>query len=164
MAAVILSANPYINTVSVSKEFREKVRDILHSVLKIIRGGKVEKLKKVRYSEILLCHFKARLLEVRIPQDSSPLVVTMLNGHLQMFTYILNDFPTNLEQESLTKTDKGGDFVHGASLIWIASSLGRLEFLKPLVEHGANIEHTTDFKHSPLSIAAFNGHCEVCEF
>ena len=168
MAAVGTSVARYVRTSSVSKLFGElgswKLWDILQGLIEIIHDGNIDEFERALHCEVVLRHFKARLLEVRVPKDSSPLVITMLNGHFQMFSHILTNFKTNLEQENLAKFERGGEFVCGASPLWIASNLGNIEFVKMLVGYGANIDHTTNFKNSPLSIAAFNGHYEVCEF
>ena len=101
---------------------------------------------------------------VRLSNNSSPLIITILNGYLPFFTYILNNFSNNLEQEILTKMEGCGEAIYGASPIWITCSLGIIKFLKLLVAKGANIEHTSDIQTSPLTGAAPYWHFDVCEF
>ena len=60
-----------------------------------------------------------------------------------MFTFILNNFPNNLEQKISTKMEGCGEDICGPSFTWIASTLGNKEFIKLLIAIGANIEHTT---------------------
>ena len=56
------------------------------------------------------------------------------------------------------------DPVEGATALWIASTLGCLDFVKELVSRGASIAHATDSKSSPLHGAASYGEDNVCKF
>jgi WD40 repeat protein len=46
------------------------------------------------------------------------------------------------------------------SPLWIAAMLGRSEFVKELIEHGANIDYSNESR-TPLYIAVHNNHIEV---
>lgn len=143
---------------------RARKVDPLHQVMKAIEQGELEKLKLVLgQSKPTLALFKERLTACRVPKDHSPLVAAILKGDLKVFKFILDSFPANLEQET-SAIIEGGYPVEGATPLWTASTLGRMKFVKLLVQKGADIEHTTDSKSSPLRGAAFDGHCEVCEF
>ena len=107
--------------------------------------------------------FTKRVMANRVPKDHSPLVAAVVNDKFDVFKYILDKYPVNLEQET-SAIIEGGYPVEGATPLWTASTLGRLEFVKLLVARGADIEHTTDSRSSPLRGAAFDGHCKVCEF
>lgn len=117
----------------------------------------------LKYSQPSLELLKERLVAPRVPKGYSPLVAAILNGDLKMFEYILSNFKVNLEQET-SAIIEGGYPVEGATPLWTASTLGRIDFVKLLVCKGADIEHTTDSKSSPLRGAAFDGHCDVCAF
>jgi Fem-1 family protein b len=120
--------------------------------------------------------FKQLLKEDRTPQkDSSPLVVAVLHKQLALFKHILDSFDANLEQETSVLLKRKYCFwgdevilvdnpVERGTALWVASTLGYLDFVKELVSHGANIEHATDSKSSPLHGAASCGHGDVCEF
>lgn len=147
-----------------SVKVRARKVDQLHQVIAAIRKGDLKVLKDVlRRSKVTLDLFKERLVARRVRKDCSPLVEAILKGDLDVFRYILNSFSVNLEQET-SAIIEGGYPVEGATPLWTASTLGRLDFVKLLVAKGANIEHTTDSKSSPLRGAAFDGHCDVCEF
>lgn len=139
--------------------------DPLDQVMKAVSKGDLEGLRSaLGRSDHTLRLFKKRLMAARLPKDHSPLVAATLNGHLEVFRYILDTFPAaNIEQET-SAIIEGGYPVEGATPLWTASTLGKMEFVKLLVERGANIEHTTDSKSSPLRGAAFDGHLDVCEF
>lgn len=158
---------------------RSRRVDPLCDVMSCISNGELEELKSKLRLEPTRTHFKERILSDRLPKDQSPLVVTVLEDQLEIFKYILDNFRTNLEQETSAVID--GDYsqttlldaacesrgrypVEGATPLWTASTLGRVPFVKLLVSRGADIEHATDSKSTPLRGAAFDGHCEVCEF
>lgn len=143
---------------------RARAVDQLHRVIKAIQQGNLKTLQNVLdQSTSTLNRFKDRLAAPRVPKDHSPLVAAILNGDLEVFRYILTDFTVNLEQET-SAIIEGGYPVEGATPLWTASTLGRIEFVEMLVRKGADIEHTTDSKSSPLRGAAFDGHCNVCKF
>ncbi len=161
MATVVVRVGP--NGEEYTKTRSQKI-DPLRSVIKNVSSGDLENLKEISdNSEQLLTLFKERLAASRVPKERSPLIAAILNDHFEVFSYLLNNFPCNVEQET-SAVIGGGYPVDGASPLWTASTLGRLEFVKLLVSKGADIEHTTDSKSSPLRGAAFDGHCNVCEF
>jgi Fem-1 family protein b len=122
--------------------------------------------------------FKQLLKEDRTPQkDSSPLVVAVLHEQLALFKHILDNFDANLEQETSVLLKKkyytyfwGDEMIlidnpiEGGTALYVASTLGYLDFVKELISRGANIQHVTDSKSSPLHGAASYGHGYVCEF
>ena len=144
-------------------KLRTRRVDPLHNVIKAISDGDLVSLHSLLKLKDVQELFKKRLMAPRVPKDHSPLVAAILNGDVGMFRSILETFPVNLEQET-SAIIEGGYPVEGATPLWTASTLGRIDFVKMLVEKGANIEHTTDSRSSPLRGAAFDGHCEVCEF
>ena len=146
-----------------SMKVRTRKVDPLHEIIQVIQDGNLIQLKTLLRSKTRLLLFKERLLASRVPKDHSPLVASILNGDFKVFSYIIENFPSNVEQET-SAIIEGGYPVEGASPLWTASTLGKLEFVKFLVENGADIEHTTDSRSSPLRGAAFDGHCDVCEF
>ena len=149
---------------SSSKRVRRRKVDILCDILKDIETGNINKFKDdLRNDATLAKALKERLKETRVSKNSSPLVVAVLHKQLPLFKYLLDNFDSNIEQET-SAVIEGGYPVEGATALWTASTLGYLDFVKELVSRGANIEHTTDSKSSPLRGAAFDGHCDVCEF
>ena len=143
---------------------RARAVDQLHRAIKAIQQGNLIALQNLlSQSKSTLNHFKDRLAAPRVPKDHSPLVAAIINGDLKVFKYLLTEFTVNLEQET-SAIIEGGYPVEGATPLWTASTLGRIEFVELLVRKGADIEHTTDSKSSPLRGAAFDGHCNVCKF
>ena len=72
---------------------------------------------------------------MRLPRDSSPLLMTILNGNILIFTII----PNNLEQEYSSEMEGGGNCVCEASPALIAFYLGNLELIEVLIANGAKL-------------------------
>jgi len=124
--------------------------DLLGDVLTCIAEGKLEELKSKLKLEPTRSLFKERILNDRVPKEQSPLVVAVLKNQFEIFKYILGNFRANLEQETSAVID-GGYPVEGATPLWTASTLGRVEFVKLLVARGADVEHSTEFQIPPPS-------------
>lgn len=143
---------------------RSRKIDPLHGILALINNGKVTELRdQLKKCSQTLSLFEQRLQEASVSKDHSPLVLAVLANQLKIFEYILEKHSPNIEQET-SAVIEGGYPVEGATPLWTASTLGRLKFVKLLVSHGADIEHTTVSQSTPLRGAAFDGHCEVCRF
>ncbi len=50
---------------------------------------------------------------------------------------------------------------YGVSLLYLAAAKGDLAILQLLIEHGAEVDQTSDAGNSPLMVAAANGHVET---
>ena len=145
------------------KKVRCRKTDPLYEVIESVKKNQPLNVKNLVEDEHLLELLKKRLKEDRVPAEHSPLVVAVLNNAFDVFQYLLNKFDVNLEQET-SAVIEGGYPVEGATPLWTSSTLGRLDFVRLLVESGARIEHTTDSRSTPLRGAAFDGHCDVCEY
>ena len=160
----------------VSLCYRRRKQDNLCEVLNDISTGNLSCFKaQLKNDPVMEKAFKQRLQETRVTKNFSPLVESVLHEQPALFEYILDNFDTNVEQETSALLKRKhylwgdeaflvDDPVEGATALWIASSLGYLDFVKELVARGADIEHTTDSKSSPLHGAASYGQDGVCEF
>ena len=157
--------------------YRRRKGDYLCEILNDISTGNLNCFKdRLKNDATLEEAFKQRLKESRVPENSSPLVVAISHNQLALFKHILDNFDANIEQETSALLKRKhyiwGDEtflvdnpVEGATPLWIASSLaGCLDFVKELVSRGANIEHTTNSKSSPLHGSASYGRDDVCKF
>ena len=145
------------------KKIRSRKKDPLHEVIAHVKRNQLEKVIEVKEDEHLLELFRERLREKRVHAEHSPLVVAVLSNAFEVFQHMLESYDVNLEQET-SAVIEGGYPVEGATPLWTASTLGHLNFVRLLVDRGAQIEHTTDSRSTPLRGAAFDGHCDVCEF
>ena len=155
--------------------YRRRKLNSFCEILHDISTGNLNRFEdRLKGNPALEKSFKQLLREERTAKDSSPLVVAVLHKQLVLFKYILDNFDANLEQETsvlLTREYVWGDDIilidnpiEGGTALYVASTLGYLDFVKELVSRGAIIEHANDSKSSPLHGAATCGHGDVCEF
>ena len=148
---------------NVLHKVRRRFVDPLSHVLHCIEKDNVEELKGLLVDVKTRELFQARLLASKAEKDQSPIVISILKSAENCFKYIVGNHSVNLEQET-SAVIEGGYPVAGATPLWTASTLGKLSFVKELVGRGADIDHTTQSKSSPLRGAAFDGHCDVCKY
>ena len=148
------------------KKLKTRLRQVdpLRAVMAYVTDGNLEELKSQLKVGQTKRHFVERVSAEKVPRDYSPLVVAVLNNNFEVFKYVIDNFRVNLEQETSAFIEGGQHPALGATPLWTASTLGRIDFVKLLVARGADIEHTTESKSSPLRGAAYDGHCKVCEF
>ena len=146
-----------------TSKVRRRIVDPLSDVLSCIALDDVEGVKAQLADAKIKELFQRRLLATKTEKDQSPIVISILKGAENSFRYIVGNYSVNLEQET-SAVIEGGYPVAGATPLWTASTLGKLTFVKELVGRGANIDHTTQSKSSPLRGAAFDGHCDVCKY
>lgn len=146
-------------------KLRRRWVDPLRRVIEAVEEGNVGRLKELVADPETRRMLEERSAAARVPKGQSPLVLAVLHDKLAVVRFIIQQFGSrvNLEQETSTVIE-GGYPVEGATPLWTASTLGRMEFVQLLIEKGADIEHATDSQSSPLRGAAFDGHCDVCEF
>ncbi len=147
-----------------ASKVRSRKVDPLAGILSLISKGKLTELcEQLKESRDILFLLEQRLQESSVPKGHSPLVAAVLGDHIKVFQYLLDKHSPNIEQET-SAVIEGGYPVEGATPLWTASTLGRLNFVEVLINHGADIEHTTLSQSTPLRGAAFDGHCKVCEY
>lgn len=136
--------------------------DPLRTVVVEIQKGTLESLK-TSITPSLEPKLVERLISRRVPRNNSLLVLAIQHKQKDMLLYLMDNYKVNVEQETSTVIE-GGHPVEGATPLWTASTLGHLDLVKELVDRGADIEHTTDSKSSPLRGAAFDGHIDVVKY
>ena len=149
-------------TQSNQSKVRQRNVDPLRSSIRCIKEGDLGALQRIMTKDLELL-LQQRLLSPRVEKHQSPLVTAARYNRREMLLYLLENYEVNLEQETAIVID-GGHPVDGATPLWTASTLGHLDIVRVLVSRGANIEHTTDSRSSPLRGAAFDGHLPVVEY
>lgn len=94
-------------------------------------------------------------------QSFTPLVIAARNGRFKTVSMLMNFMP-DLERECTVKFD--GHIVQGATALWCASGSGHLNVVKLLVQSGANVNHQTKTKSTPLRAACFDGRLDIVKY
>ncbi|CAF4247392.1 unnamed protein product, partial [Adineta steineri] len=79
-------------------------------------------------------------------QRCTLLMIACLNGNEDMVYMLLNCFKPNLEILNVIRINNDGEsstIYKNVTVLWAAASMNHLKIVKQLVEHGANVNHTT---------------------
>ncbi|XP_077989636.1 protein fem-1 homolog B-like [Glandiceps talaboti] len=95
-------------------------------------------------------------------QKCTPLVLAARNGHDAAVKLLLEQYNVNIEQEGVVKFN--GYVIEGASALWCAAGAGHYPVVKTLVEHGADVNHTTVTNSTPLRAACFDGRLDIVSY
>uniref|UniRef100_T1H6N6 Protein fem-1 homolog B n=1 Tax=Megaselia scalaris TaxID=36166 RepID=T1H6N6_MEGSC len=90
-------------------------------------------------------------------QCFTPLAIASINNHILVVQALLDNFKFNIESPSDVNFDHT---VYEASALWVLSFLN-LEIVKLLVQKGADVNHTTRSKSTPLRAACFQGRLDI---
>lgn len=78
-----------------------------------------------------------------------------------MVQSLLDNFKFNFEALSDVNFD---NIVYGASALWCAVFSGNLDIVKLLVQRGAQVNHETRSKSTPLRAACFQGRLDIVKY
>lgn len=95
-------------------------------------------------------------------QHCTPLIVAARHGSHAVVKIIVSKFNVDLEKEGTVKFD--GFVIEGASALWCAAGGGHLNIVKTLVKAGANVNHPTRTKSTPLRAACFDGRLDIVKY
>ncbi|XP_002736746.1 protein fem-1 homolog B-like [Saccoglossus kowalevskii] len=95
-------------------------------------------------------------------QKCTPLVIASRNGHNSVVKLLLEQYKADAEQEGIVKFN--GYIIEGASALWCAAGAGHFAVVETLVDHGANVNHTTATNSTPLRAACFDGRLDIVTY
>ena len=109
------------------------------------------------------------------------LVIAARNGHDNVVTMLLTmvsciferlqkrpnffiKFQFDIDIEATGRVKFENYIIDGASALWCASGAGHLKVVGSLVAAGADVNHTTKTKSTPLRAACFDGRIEIVKY
>ncbi|XP_042900716.1 protein fem-1 homolog B-like [Parasteatoda tepidariorum] len=95
-------------------------------------------------------------------QKCTPLLIAALNGHINVIRMMLHRFQPDIEQDGTVQID--GYVIEGATALWCAASAGHFNVVKYLLSRGADVNHATKSKSTPLRAACFDGRLDVIQY
>ncbi|CAF1378706.1 unnamed protein product [Adineta steineri] len=100
-------------------------------------------------------------------QKCTLLMIACLNGNEDMVYMLLNCFKPNLEILNVIKINNDGEsstIYKNVTVLWAAASMNHLKIVKQLVEHGANVNHTTNMNSTPIRCACYHGNVKMVRY
>ena len=73
-------------------------------------------------------------------------------------------FQFNVDIESVGKVRFENYIIDGATALWCASAAGHLPVVKTLLKAGADVNHTTKNRSTPLRAACFDGRLDIVRY
>jgi Fem-1 family protein b len=100
-------------------------------------------------------------------QKCTLMMIAYLNGHDGIITMLIHRFKPDLEILNniiLKDADGTQQFLLNVSLLWTVAAKNNFEMVKLLVEHGADVNHTTKTNSTPLRGACYNGNIDMARY
>ncbi len=100
-------------------------------------------------------------------QKCTLLTIACLNGHIDVIRMLLSRFKPDLEVLNnviFGDVKPNQPIFLNVSVLWTAASINNFEIVKLLVEHGANVNHTTKANSTPLRGACYNGNLDMARY
>ena len=102
-------------------------------------------------------------VDVLVPNQNqmSPFHYAVYKGHIELVRFLLDHYEPDIESECTLILDQIP--VRGISAFWMAVSLTYTELVVLLLEYGADINHSTKSKSTPLRVACFDGKQQIVQ-
>lgn len=100
-------------------------------------------------------------------QKCTLLTIACLNGHIDVIRMLLTRFELDLEVLNniiFSDVNVSPHLFFNVSVLWTAASNNQFEMVKLLVEHGANVNHTTKTNSTALRSACYNGNLALARY
>ncbi|XP_060559598.1 protein fem-1 homolog B-like [Ruditapes philippinarum] len=95
-------------------------------------------------------------------QITTPLIIAARNGEEKVVQVLLSNFEANIEQTGTVRFD--GYAIEGATPLWCSAGAGHYNIIKMLIEHGADVNHSTVTNSTPLRAACFDGRLDIVKY
>ncbi|CAF0795524.1 unnamed protein product [Didymodactylos carnosus] len=92
----------------------------------------------------------------------NPLIVSARNGYSDLVKMLLNEFNIDLEKEGTVQVEAYA--IKGATALWCAAAWGHLDIIQMLIDRGANVNHYTKTRSTPLRAACFSRRLDIVKY
>ena len=100
-------------------------------------------------------------------QQCTLLTIACLNGHEHIVNMVLSNYKPDLEvQNNILFGDENRkpQMCTNVTVLWVAAAVNNFQIVQLLVEHGANVNHTTKTNSTPLRSACYNGNLDIARY
>jgi Fem-1 family protein b len=152
------------NMMKFNGDLKDEVNDCL---LSIVRQGDVQAMQRhfstTKSTELDL----NRIHDQPNEQKCTLLMIACLNQYEDMVRILLNYSKFNLEvlnDIQLIEKDQNLWMFQNVTVLWAAAALNNFKIVKLLIEHGAEINHTTKTNSTALRCACRNGNIDMVRY
>ena len=143
------------------------LNDIYSLLLPAVRSGDIDLLDKYFSTVRNPNDYLNEILDEENMQKCTLLAIACLNQHENILEMFIKRYRPNLEIKNnilFRDGDRVEQMCSQVSVLWIAAAVNHFSMVKLLVEHGANVNHTTQTNSTPLRSACYNGNLETIRY
>ena len=93
----------------------------------------------------------------------APFFISCKRGNVEIVEYLIEQCHADIEQKGIYEVPDDHS-IHFVTPLWCAAVAGKLEVVKCLVSHGANVNSVSDTGSSPVRSACFMTNLEIVKF
>ncbi|KPM03211.1 ankyrin repeat domain containing protein 8 [Sarcoptes scabiei] len=99
----------------------------------------------------------------RLHEGCSPLFISCKRGNVEIVEYLIEQCQADIELKGIFKVYDDRS-IHLVSPLWSAAVAGKLDVVKCLIKHGANVNSVSDTGSTPIRSACFMTNLEIVKF
>jgi Fem-1 family protein b len=136
-------------------------------LLAAVRQGNVDSVEKYLSTVINPDIYINRIYDEEYMQKCTLLSIACLNEHEDIMRLFLHRYKPDLEILNnilFGDENKSQQMCLNVTILWIATAINNFQMVKLLVEHGANVNHTTKTNSTPLRSICYNGNVIMARY
>jgi len=136
-------------------------------LLSAVRQGDIESLEKHLSTVLNPDQYLNQIYDEEYMQKCTLLTSACLNGHENIMHMLLHRYKPDLEIKNnilFGDRNKNQQMCLSVTVLWVAAAVNNFQMVKLLVEHGADVNHTTKTNSTPLRSACYNGNVDLARY
>lgn len=122
-----------------------------------------EKLSKLRATLKKFGREQRKKIVAHKIRGNAPLFTACLEGKLHFVNYLMDDCSADIEQHGVYEVEEDHS-CHKVTPLWCSAVSNKLDIIKTLVQHGADVNSPSDTESTPVRSACFMTNISVVKF